>query len=246
MQIIADFFQFIYASAAANTACIYVSSALLPLAQKVHDFVTHYSPMMTGTFRGVSGFQNLNTGLIERYIRVYEQVYTPRKLARKIQNAQAHMYRGALLYGSSFFTIAAGIYRAQHTELHAGYFIAKNLGSLFFIFANSVSLQQNVQQYNEAQELIHHSLSATDKKRGEILYRSAMLGILNSMGNIFGASLTLMDFYTTFIFVIGFLSSLTGATKAIHDYRSKEQMATPLRPQKPLINPAVKKRLVFD
>lgn len=238
MNVAFEYIQLGYNTAAASPAFIYFSDVIQPLSERVSNVFSQYAPTFTGTARWVSGFRDVNTGLEERE-NLVNQPSTPRKTARKLQNARAYMFRGVLLYGSAVFTMTATIYKAQHSELHAGYYMTKNLGSLFFIFANAITLHQSVQQYYEGRALVDQSLSISEKDRGKLILWSAQLGVVNSFANMCASSLTIMNSATALIVLISSVAIVTGIIKPVYDYRSKEQMATPRRP----INPAVRRNL---
>lgn len=220
-------FAFIVSYTAQTSASLVL---LLPIVAKVTEVFLKYASYIRSGGLWISGFKDVyvnGLGARQKIIeenqkykkqRRFSRYLTPRRLNVKIKRVEANIFRGMLLLSAGALATWMAIQSREYENVHSSYLIANKTVNVFLLFANILTLYQNVQTYQEAREARQNAFRDKDYKHFLHLIHSAFLGIISSLGSIFIAGCTILSFAATFIFVIGILASMIGFLKVIHDY----------------------------
>lgn len=183
--------------------------------QKVYD-------ICLSLFKGGSGLFFLGYGTKEIAFDARQLTPSQWHLENKKKLAINTAAEYALAHGTLF--AAAGICSILEC-LH--YFSAVNLGqhlpifSCFsaglFLFANFVALEQNINLFVEAQEIIKEKVQS-EIPNALIQMRSAFLGMISNLGYIMATAVAVMGASAGIAFLIGCVAACFGALKILHDF----------------------------
>lgn len=123
---------------------------------------------------------------------------------------------GVLFIGAGVCTALEALHEFSLINLGKAHSPIAWTGTGLFLFANMVSLQQNMTIFKQASEM---SLATEqDKQQAEKMLRSAILGMISNLGYITATSIAILGAPTAIAVVIGCISAFFGSLKILHDF----------------------------
>lgn len=123
---------------------------------------------------------------------------------------------GVLFIGTGVCTALEALHEFSLINLGNAHSPIAWTGTGLFLFANMVSLQQNLAIFKQASEM---SLATEqDKQQAETMLRSAILGMISNLGYITATSIAILGAPTAIAVIIGCISAFFGSLKILHDF----------------------------
>lgn len=123
---------------------------------------------------------------------------------------------GGLMLSSGGFSLLDALQEFGLMSLGSIANVVSNVGSVLFLCANIIALEENVRLYHELKNTDWDKTNI-DEKELQWLKQSTCWGILSNIGYIIATATLLFSSATSLALVIGLLSCLAGGIKILYD-----------------------------
>lgn len=204
------------------------------LTLRIVDVSLYYLDLVRQSFCwGVGARQFYSSGWLARYrllnAEEKERLDRIQRLTRKtwkeaLHWAEGNISRGMLLMGAGFFGTVDALHRMKWVHAGPSAEAFAHTAGIMFVSAHILSVYYCVKDLKAANKvLMDPGLDQEAKKEASHLYRSAMFGLLSSIGYLFASAVTLLGAPAGLALVFGALASVTGGIETLQEYWQKKQ-----------------------
>lgn len=180
--------------------------------EKIENITLPYFKSLASFYLGVFG-----TLEIKQCVQKKNPENITRLEYRTLSASKAYLnLHGALLVGSGIFSMVDALHEFGLLGLSRTAEIISIAGSVLFLGANIIALEENVRLFNEIVNT-DWSTRNVDAKELDLLKLSTFWGILSNIGYIAATASLLFSGATTITLVLGALSCFAGGVKIIYD-----------------------------